>query len=239
MPGHRHILVAMSGSVPKDFIPVLDTFLSQLLGLTWIDLIRPCYVLWVHQQVSAKDGPDEAEAERHIDVEPAPSIWTLVQLVLGQQKKSEIAQPETVKGHGIRFVVLAETAGSASSRSQEHIFVGDFLFPMRRHFLLQKIDQTSGGEDGGATRAYVDQFLAGIQIFAGNIGQRLGVVLQIVKSTLHQPFMFPGEPSVENCGVVALLARERPGFVGCIVANGWQLRQLSHVVSPSAANSFS
>src|SRR5438445_167929 len=202
MPGQRHILVAVSGSVPKDFIQVLDTFLKHLLGLPWIDLIRPCHVLEVHQQVSAKDGPDEAEAERHIDVEPAPSIWTLVQLVLGQQKKSEIAQPETVKSHGVGLVILAETAGSARSRCQEHIFVGDFLFPMRCHFLLQKLDQTSGGEDGGATRAYVDQFLAGIQIFAGNIGQRLGVVLQIVKSTLHQPCMFPGEPCVETGGGV-------------------------------------
>ncbi len=120
-------------------------------------------------------------------------------------------------------MILAEPAGTARAGREVHVIVSNVLLALRGNLALQKVHQASGGEDGGAARTHVDQFLARVQIIASDVRQGLRFVIQIVEGALNQPFVFPGQAAVENRNVVALLSLKWAGLV-CFVVIDWNRR---------------
>ena len=106
--------------------------------------VRPRQVFHVRQNVAAENGPNDAQAKRHIDFQSvvAPSR-SLVQFVLRQQEEAEILQAHAVERHFVGFVVLAEAAGPAGARRQEDIVIQRLLLAIGGDFGLQEIDQAA------------------------------------------------------------------------------------------------
>ena len=166
-----------------------------------------------------QNGPHNAEAQGHVDFQPAWLFGSLVQFILREQEEAEILQAHAVEGHFIGFVVLAEAAGTTSAGRQEDVVVEGLLLAILSHLGLQEIHQAARGKDRGAARAGVDQFLAGVEVRARDIGQGLGLVIQIVENPLDQPLMFPGQATEQNRRIVPLFSGERPRFVGSVVSH--------------------
>ncbi len=193
MPRKHAVLVGAKRTVLEDFEQIVRAFLHDLVGLPGRDLVRTGQIFHIRKDVAHQNCPHNAEAQRHIDFQAAALFGRLVELVLSEQEEAEFLQAHAVECHLIGFVVLAEAAGAARAGRQEDVIVQGLLLAVHGHFVLQEIYQAARGEDGGAARAGVDQFLAGVQVRARNVGQRLGVVIQIVEHALHQTLVFPGQ----------------------------------------------
>ena len=75
---------------------------------------------------------------------------------------------------------------------------------------MQILHQVADGEIGGIALAVVAIFLAGLKRL--HVGRRdgFGQVAETFERTVHQLFVFPGEPAEQQRGVAALLGREGP-----------------------------
>ena len=219
MPCQHPVLVVAQRPLLEDLEEIVRAFLQDLVGLPGRDLVRTRQVLHVREDVAHQNGPHDAQAQGHIDFQAAALFGRLVELVLRQQEEAEILQAHAVEGHLIGFVVLAEAAGAAGAGRQEDVVVQRLLLPVDGHFVLQEIHQAARGKDRGAARAGVDQFLAGVQVRARDIGQRLGVVIQIVEDALDQPLVLPGQAAEQNRGLLPLFPCEGPRFIGSVVSN--------------------
>jgi hypothetical protein len=207
-------------TIAEGVVEEFDGLLEDAIGLAGIYFVGAGQVLEVGEDIGAENGPDEAEAEGEIDFEPAAIGGFLVELILGEKEKTEIAEAETVESHGVGFVILAEAAGTAGTGGEEDEIVGDGFFADLRDFFLEEIDEAAGGKDGGAAGAGVDEFLAGVEIGAGDVGKRLGFVVEIVEGALDDAFVFPGEAAVEDSDFVAVGALEGLGLVGGVMLGG-------------------
>src|SRR5581483_353075 len=63
-------------------------------------------------------------------------------------------------------------------------------------------------------------FFTGIEIFARDIRQGLGLVVEVVQRPLHHPFVLPRQSAKQQGRRVPLFASERPGTIRFIVFDG-------------------
>ena len=219
MPRQHPVLIVAKRPLLEDFEQIIRAFLHHFIGLPGRDFIRTSQVLHVRQNVAHQNGPHNAQAQVHVDFQPAGLFGRLVQLVLRQQEEAEIFQPHAVEGHLVGFVVLAEAAGTAGAGRQEDVVIQGLLLPVHGHFVLQEIHQAARRKDGGAACAGVDQFFAGVQVRARDIRQGLGLVIQIVEDTLDQPLMLPGQAAKQNRRLIPLFPGKGPRFIGSVVSH--------------------
>ena len=217
MPRQHAVFVVAKRPLLEDFEQIIRAFLHHFVGLAGSDLVRTRQVFHVRQNIAAENGPDNAQAQRHIDFQAAGLFGRLVELVLRQEEQAEIFQAHAVERHFVGFVVLAEAAGPASAGRQEDVVIQGLLLAVVGDFGLQEIHQAARGEDRGAAGADVDQFLAGVQVRARDIGQGLRLVVQVVEDALNQPLMFPGQAAEQDRGLVALFPREWSRFIRSVM----------------------
>ncbi len=113
----------------------------------------------------------------HVDFETATLLGGLIQLVLRKQEEAKILQAHAVERHLVGLVVLAEAAGATSAGCQEDVVVNSFLLATDSHFGLQEVDQAASREDRRTAGADIDQFLAGVEVRASDIGQGFRLVV--------------------------------------------------------------
>ena len=111
---------------------IIRAFLHDLVGLPGSHFVRTRQVLHVREDVAAQNGPNDAQAQRHIDFQAAALFGRLVQLVLRQQEEAEILQAHAVERHFVGFVVLAEAAGPAGAGRQEDVVIQRLLLAAGR-----------------------------------------------------------------------------------------------------------
>ena len=227
-----HLLVRI-GPLLEDFKQIVRAFLQDLVGLAGNDFVGPRQIFHVRQDIAAENGPDDAEAQRHIDFQSAALLRRLVQLVLRQQEEAKIFQAHAVERHFIGFVVLAEAAGPAGAGRQEDIVIQRLLLAVGGDFGLQEVDQAARREDRGAAGADVNQFLAGVQVRARDIGQGLGVVVQVIEDALNQPLVLPGQAAEQDGGLIALLPREWPRLIRSVMVTSLTAVAMTCLLTPS------
>src|SRR5690606_35198046 len=112
MPREGPPLFPLDRTIAKDLAQVVDAFPDCAIGAARLDLIGPRSVLNALQSIRAQNGPDHAERQRNVDLEPAALEGTLVHPVLIDEEDPERLEADIPQCQLIALVILAETAGS-------------------------------------------------------------------------------------------------------------------------------
>src|SRR5258706_16293017 len=131
MPGQQSRLLAVNGPLLEDFKKVIRALLHHSVGFSRRYLVWTSLVLHVREHIAAKDGPDAAQAQRHVDFEAAAFFGRLVELILREKKEAKILQAHSVQSHFVGFVILPEPARAAGSGRQKDVVVQRLLLAVR------------------------------------------------------------------------------------------------------------
>ena len=92
VPGQSPVFRAVIGPLAEHSIEIFNACFENFVGLTGMDFIRPGHVLEIAEEVTEENSPDQSEAQRQVNLEPAAVRRPLVKFVLCQKKHAEIAQ---------------------------------------------------------------------------------------------------------------------------------------------------
>ena len=195
---------------PHHFLEQVHALIEHPVGLPSIHFEGADLVGNIIDDVPDVHGVQDAQKEVEIHFQTGFRFGLIQAAALLEKKHTESIKPRVTQRQAILSFVHAKPAGSAGARCKEHVTIDDFLLGHTLLFqVLQVLHQIAHREIGGIALPVVAVFLAELErLLVGN-GKRFALIAQAFERAVNQLLVFPGQPSKQNRGLLALRLGER------------------------------
>ena len=173
-----------------------------------------------HSRSPHRTAHSTARGEFRVNVDALARGCLGRDLGLVETADAKVRQIDTCECQLVGFVILAETARTASACREEDVAFGNVVTPLRGDLLAQDVHQIADGKVGGRASTGVDEFLARVEVALDRIGQQLHAVAKIPHCGRDQPLVLPGCAAEEDRNAIPRFARESPRPICLVVSAG-------------------